>query len=145
MEKNYQSLVNNRIFLGGASDVEAMVKNEGVEVIVDLRAEATECAYPSDNVQWIQVPLGDNAEGPQDKLFEQAINHVVEAYNSGKKVGFHCGGGKGRTGAIAIGTLLNLGLSTTIDEAEKMAQSIRPVIQVRPPQREALEKLYKKN
>jgi protein-tyrosine phosphatase len=142
MEKNYQSLVDNRIFLGGASDVEDMVKNEGVEVIVDLRAEASGCAYPSENVQWIQIPLGDNADGPQDKLFEQAIQHVVGAYNSGKKVGFHCGGGKGRTGAVAIGTLLTLGLSHTIDEAEKLAQSIRPVIQLKQPQREALEKLY---
>lgn len=94
------------------------------------------------DVEWIQVPLGDNAEGPQDQLFQQAINHVVEAYNQGKKVGFHCGGGKGRTGAVAIGTLITLGKSQTIEEAEKLAQSIRPVLNVRPPQREALEKIF---
>lgn len=142
MEKNYQSLVDNRIFFGGASDVEAMVNNEGVEVIVDLRGEATECAYPGAEAEWIKVPLGDHAEGPQDELFRQAIQHVVEAYNSGKKVGFHCGGGKGRTGAVAAGTLITLGLCETIDEAEQKARSIRPVIQIRPPQREALEKLF---
>lgn len=144
MEKNYQSLIENRIFLGGASDVEAMVKNEGIEVIVDLRGEATECAYPDARAEWIKVPLGDNAEGPQDELFQQAIQHVVEAYNSGKKVGFHCVGGKGRTGAVAVGTLLSLGLAKSIDEGEQMAQTIRPVIQVKKPQREALEKLFNK-
>ncbi|MDQ0876592.1 protein-tyrosine phosphatase [Paenibacillus sp. V4I3] len=144
MQKNYQALVEDKIYFGGASDVKDMVKNEGVEVIVDLRGEATECAYPAGNVEWLQVPLGDNAEGPQDQLFEQAINHVVEAYRGGKKVGFHCGGGKGRTGAVAIGTLLALGKSQTIEEAERLAQSIRPVVSIKQPQREALEKLFNK-
>lgn len=108
------------------------------------RSTATECAYPAGNVEWLQVPLVDNAEGPQDQLFQQAINHVVEAYRGGKKVGFHCGGGKGRTGAVAIGTLLALGKSQTIEEAEKLAQSIRPVVSIKQPQREALEKLFNK-
>lgn len=45
------------------------------------------------------------------ELFQQAINQVVEAYRSGKKVGFHCGGGSGRTGAVAVGTLTTLGKS----------------------------------
>ncbi|CAN7201978.1 dual specificity protein phosphatase family protein [Paenibacillus sp. LjRoot153] len=144
MEKNYQALVEDKIFFGGAADVEDMIKNENVEVIVDLRGEATECAYPAAGVEWLQVPLGDNAEGPQDQLFQQAIDHVVEAFKSGKKVGFHCGGGKGRTGAVAIGTLLALGKSQTIEEAEKLAQSIRPVVSIKQPQREALEKLFNK-
>lgn len=144
MPKNYQALIEDKIFFGGASDVEDMVKNENVEVIVDLRGEATECAFPAGNVEWIQVPLGDNAERPQDQLFQQAIDHVVEAYKSGKKVGFHCGGGKGRTGAVAIGTLITLGKSQSIEEAEKIAQSIRPIVNVRAPQREALEKIFNK-
>ncbi|WP_397386648.1 protein-tyrosine phosphatase family protein [Paenibacillus roseipurpureus] len=144
MQKNYQALIDDQVFFGAAADVEAMVKNENVEVIVDLRGEATECAYPGGNVEWLQVPLGDNAEGPQDVLFKQAIQHVVDAYKSGKKVGFHCGGGKGRTGAVAVGTLIELGKSANIEEAEKLAQSIRSVVNIRPPQREALEKLYDK-
>lgn len=142
MAKNYQALHEDKIFFGGAADVEDMVKNEGVEVVVDLRGEATECAYPDANVEWIQVPLGDNAEGPQDVLFQQAINHVVEAYRAGKKVGFHCGGGSGRTGAVAVGTLIALGKSQSIDEAEALAKSIRPKVNVKPPQREALEKIF---
>ncbi len=141
-EKNYQSLHENKIFMGGASDVESMVKNEGVEVVVDLRGEATGCAYPEANVDWIQVPLGDNAEGPQDELYQKAINHVLEAYRSGKKVAFHCGGGSGRTGAVAAGTLISLGESKNLDEAEHKAKSIRPKINIKPPQREALEKLF---
>ncbi|MFC4779271.1 dual specificity protein phosphatase family protein [Paenibacillus sp. GCM10023252] len=142
MQKNYQNLVEDKVFFGGAADVEDMVKNEGIEIVVDLRGEATECAYPDESLTWIQVPLGDNAEGPQDQLFKQAIDHIVEAYKSGKKVGFHCGGGSGRTGAVAVGTLIELGKSHSIDEAEALAKSIRPKVNVKPAQREALEKLY---
>ncbi|WP_308633836.1 protein-tyrosine phosphatase family protein [Paenibacillus silvisoli] len=141
-EKKYHALYDNMIFMGGATDVEAMVKNEGVEVIVDLRAEATECAYPEAGVKWIQVPLGDNAEGPQDELFKQAINHVLEAYKSGKKVGFHCGGGSGRTGAVAAGTLIALGEAKSVVEAELKAKSIRSKINIKPQQQEALIKIF---
>jgi hypothetical protein len=38
--------------------------------------------------------------------------------------------------------LIELGMGQTIEEAKKMAQSIRPVIHIRTPQREALERLY---
>lgn len=144
MQKNYHNLIDEQIFFGGAADVKDMVNNEGVEVIVDLRGEATECADPTAHVEWIQVPLGDHAEAPQDELFEQAINHVVEAYKSGKKVGFHCGGGGGRAGAVAAGTLIKLGKTQTIAEAEAMAKSIRPKVNIKPPQREALEKIFNK-
>ncbi|WP_214629607.1 protein-tyrosine phosphatase family protein [Paenibacillus agaridevorans] len=143
MQKNYHNLVDDKIFFGGAADVEDMFRNEGIEVVVDLRAEATECSYFNESLKWIQVPLGDNAEEPQDQLFKQAVSHVVEAYKAGKKVGFHCGGGSGRTGAVAVGTLIELGKSQTIDEAEDLAKSIRPKVNIKPPQRAALEKLYK--
>jgi protein-tyrosine phosphatase len=145
MQKNYQNLIEDKIFFGGASDVSDMVKNEGVELIVDLRAEATEWADPNAKVDWIKIPLGDNAEGPQDELFQKAINCVVEAYKSGKKVGFHCAGGGGRAGAIAAGTLITLGKAKTLDEAEAMAKSIRPKVNIKPPQREALEKIFDGN
>jgi len=37
--KNYQELVNNRIYIGGADDVEDLMKNEKIDIIFDLRAE----------------------------------------------------------------------------------------------------------
>lgn len=141
-EKNYQALIEDKIFFGGAADVEAMVKNEGVEVVVDLRGEATGCAYPDAGVEWIQIPLGDNATASQEKLFKKAIDEVVGAYKAGKKVAFHCGGGKGRTGTAATGALIELGEAATIEEAEAKAKSIRKVIDLKPAQRESLLKLY---
>jgi len=42
--------------MGAAADVEAMVKNETIDVIVDLRGDATACAYPGARAEWIQIP-----------------------------------------------------------------------------------------
>ncbi|MEX1031094.1 MAG: dual specificity protein phosphatase family protein [Paenibacillaceae bacterium] len=128
--------------MGAASDVEAMVKNEGIEVVVDLRGEATECAYPEAQVEWIQIQLGDNAEQPQTEGFKQAIQAVTDAYRDNKKVAFHCAGGRGRTGAVAAGVLIQLGLAASIDEAEAKSKSIREIINIKPAQREALNKIY---
>ncbi|MFB6367768.1 tyrosine-protein phosphatase [Paenibacillus elgii] len=55
---------------------------------------------------------------------------------------FHCGGGKGRTGTVAAGTLLALGISDRIEEAEATAKNIRSVIDIKPVQKEALMKLF---
>ncbi|WP_025691135.1 protein-tyrosine phosphatase family protein [Paenibacillus zanthoxyli] len=142
MTKTYQALVEDKIYFGGAQDVEQMVKEEGVEVVVDLREEAEECAYPVDTVQWIKVPLGDHATEPEGELFRTAIQEVVGAYRAGKKVAFHCGGGKGRTGTVAVGTLRELGLAESLEEAEKQAKAIRPIIAVKPKQWEALRAIY---
>jgi protein-tyrosine phosphatase len=57
-------------------------------------------------------------------------------------VAFHCGGGSGRTGAVAAGTLIALGEAKGIDEAEVKAKNIRSKINIKPPQRESLQKLY---
>lgn len=142
MDKKYHALYKDRIFMGGATDVEEMVKNEGVQVVVDLREEATEFASTDPNVRWVKIPLGDNATETEETLFEKAIDEVVHAYQNGQKVAFHCGGGKGRTGTVAIGTLLALGEAKTINEAEEMAKHIRNIINIHPIQRESLEKIF---
>lgn len=140
--KSYQALVDDNIFFGGAADVESMIEREGVEVVVDLRGEAEKPAFSNPDVQWIQIALGDNTITNQDVLFKQAIDEVVNAYKSGKKVAFHCNGGRGRTGAVAAGVHLTLGLSTTLQEAEEKVKDIRPAVNIKPAQREALEKLF---
>lgn len=142
MSESYHALIEGKIFFGGAKDVQSMVEQEKVDLIVDLREESEGCAYPHAGTEWVKVPLGDEAEFPQEELLKQAVRHVAEAYRSGRKVGFHCGGGRGRTGAVAVGTLMELGLAATLEEAEAKAKSIRPVIKVKPAQWEALHLLY---
>lgn len=119
-----------------------MVINEGVEVVVDLREETTECAYPTDHVRWVKVPLDDNTKENEAGLFEKAINEDVGVYNDGKKVVFHWGRGKGRTGTAATGVLLEIGLAKSVDDAESKAKSIRNIIDIKPMQKELLKKIY---
>ncbi|CAM4404599.1 tyrosine-protein phosphatase [Paenibacillus alkaliterrae] len=142
MSKAYHELIPGKIYMGGAQDVQTMVDNEGVVVVVDLREEAEQCAAVGDALKWIKVPLGDEANEPQEKLLHTAIKAVVESYKEGKKVAFHCGGGKGRTGTVAYGTLLELGLANTIEDAEQQAKSIRSILNIKPAQRKSLEAIY---
>lgn len=142
MTKPYHELIAGRIYCGGAQDVQQMVDEDQVAVVVDLRAESTACAAEHSELVWVQIPLSDHADQPEDDLFREAIVAVVEAYRLGQKVAFHCGGGKGRTGTVAAGVLLELGLCQTLVEAEAMAKSIRPVINIKPDQRLSLARLY---
>lgn len=142
MNKTYHELIPGRIYMGGAQDLQTMVDNEGIEVVVDLREESKQCAADGVGLNWIKVPLGDEANEPQEELLYQAIKAVVESFKEGKKVAFHCGGGKGRTGTVAYGTLLELGLASTIEDAEQQAQNIRSVLSIKPAQRKSLEAIY---
>lgn len=142
MEKQYHALIEERIYFGGAKDVEQIANEENIDVVVDLREESTGCAASQSDLIWIQIPLGDHALVPESDLFKSAIDAVVSAYREGKKVAFHCGGGRGRTGTVAAGVLLELGLCATLEEAEAKAKSIRPILSIKPEQRVALEQIY---
>ena len=136
--KNYQELVKDRIYIGGADDVEEMMKNEKVDIIFDLRAEA-----PTEESKYNRVhsPIVDDADR-QDESVKKSIDHVMNAYHEGKNIYFHCQGGSNRTGTVAIGTLLALGKASTIEEAEEMAKNARPKISVKPEMKEALKRIY---
>ena len=135
MTKNYHELIKDRIYIGGADDVKEMMRNEKADVIFDLQAEAPEADYDR-----IHSPIVDDAEN-QDESIKQSIEHVVNAYNEGKKVYFHCAGGSNRTGTVAIGSLLSLGKAKTIEEAEEMAKAARPKINVKPEMKDSLQRL----
>ncbi|MBT2730921.1 dual specificity protein phosphatase family protein [Bacillus sp. ISL-75] len=136
--KNYNELIKNRIYFGGADDVKDMMENEKADVIFDLRAESHE---NKSGYERIHSPIVDDAEH-QDESIKKSIDHVVNAYNEGKKVYFHCGGGSTRAGTVAVGTLLSLGKAKTIDEAEEMAKAARPKVNVKPQMKEALQRIY---
>ncbi len=138
--KAYQSLQEGNLFIGAASDAEAMVSEEGCEVIVDLRAEALTPSVQGEGVAYIHIALADQTEDQEEKL-KQAIEHVVEAYNDGKKVGFHCAGGRSRAGSVAVGVLVALGLADKLEDAEEKVRSVRPEVQVHPALKASLMKL----
>lgn len=138
--KNYHELIKDRIFIGGADDVKEALKNEKIDVVFDLRAES-----PNEDSEYnrIHSPIVDDA-ADQEESIENSIEQVVNAYNEGLNVYFHCQGGSNRTGTVAIGTLLALGKASTIEEAEETAKQARPKINVKPEMKEALKRIYPK-
>ncbi|MCM3594199.1 dual specificity protein phosphatase family protein [Metabacillus idriensis] len=136
--KNYHELIKNRIYIGGADDAQDMMNNEKADIVFDLRAEA-----PNHKPEYnrIHSPIVDDAD-QQDESVKEAIEQVVNAYNEGKKIYFHCAGGSNRTGTVAIGTLLELEQAKTIEEAENIAKTARPKINVKPEMKETLKRLY---
>jgi protein-tyrosine phosphatase len=134
----YQELIPKRIYIGGADAIPELLKKEKIDVVYDLRAENTEGDYDYNRKH---QPIVDNAEH-QDESVKQAIDEVINAYESGKNVYFHCSGGKNRTGTVAIGTLLKLGEAKSIEEAEAKAKGIRDVIKVNPEMKAALGRLF---
>jgi len=138
LTKNYHELLKDRIYIGGADDVKDMLENEKVDIVFDLRAEA-----PKEEVKYNRVhsPIVDDI-AQQDESVKKSINHVVNAYNEGKNVYFHCQGGSNRTGTVAIGTLLALEKASTIEEAEEMAKTARPKINVKSEMKEALKRTF---
>lgn len=138
MTKSYQELVKDRIFIGSADDIYDVIENENVDVAFDLRAEAFK---KETTFNWIHSPIVDEATA-QEVSIKKSIDQVIDAYHAGKNVYFHCQGGSNRTGTVAIGTLLELGKARSIDEAEKIANEVRPKIKVKPEMKEALKKIY---
>lgn len=138
-EKSYQSLMEN-VFIGGADQVKEAHTNEDLDVIIDLRAETDNL---EDNLPRIHMPIVDDA-AKQDESVKAAIEYVVQAQKEGKKVYFHCSGGRNRTGTVAMGTLLQMGKVNTVDEAERLATSIRPEIKVKQELKEVLHNMYEK-
>ena len=72
MEKQYHALIEDRIYFGGANDVQQMADEEHIDVVVDLREESTGCAASQPHLTWMQIPLGDHALVPESDLFKES-------------------------------------------------------------------------
>ena len=136
--KPYKALVTDRIFFGGVDAIDELMANEKIDVIYDLRAEI-DGPLPSDIS--IHQPLLDN-ESEQDNSIREAVDKVMKAYKEGKNIYFHCNTGRGRGGTLAAATLIELGKAETVEEAELMAQAIRPETNIKPAFKESLNRLY---
>ena len=135
--KNYQALVDERIFVGGIDDVTNVIENEKIDVVYDLRAEVSQ---PSSDISKHQ-PIVDDGEF-QDESIRTGVKQIVQDYQDGKKIFFHCNTGRGRAGTMAVATLLELRLANTIEEAEEKVKMIRPEIDVKPQLKESLKRIY---
>jgi len=142
MPHEYDELIPGSIYMGAAADISEAVSNEGIQTVVDLRHESQRCASDAEGVNWIKVPLGDNSPTAEAELFDEAINHVIAEYRAGRKVMFHCGLGRGRTGTVAAGVLRRLGEAQNLVDAERQAKAIRPQLSIQQVQHEALRQIF---
>lgn len=140
-EKSYHALIPN-LYMCGAKDVYQLIQEQGIDVVVDLRAEVDPAELIPLNVTRIHAPLEDHAEGTEESQMKEAIQAVVTHHKAGKKVAFHCGAGRGRTGAVAVGTLMELKLASDIDEALSKAREARSILKMNEIQRATLMRLY---
>ena len=83
--KNYQALVDERIFVGGVADVSNVIENEKIDVVYDLRAEVSQ---PSSEISKHQ-PIVDDGEF-QDESIRTGVKQIIQDYQEGKKIFFHC-------------------------------------------------------
>ncbi|MFB9759315.1 protein-tyrosine phosphatase family protein [Ectobacillus funiculus] len=140
---NYNELVKGKVYIGGVDDIQDAVKGHGVTDVFDLRENGTEPeGFPKEATRHA-YPIVEDTEG-QDESVQRAIAAVREAVNQGKKVYFHCSGGKNRTGTVATGLLLELGHASNVEDAEKQAKEVRSVIDVKPELKNVLNRLYAK-
>lgn len=137
---NYNELIPGKIYIGGAEAANEVVQNEKVDVIYDLRAEAKERGELSTS-ESISLPLVEDGEG-QANTIKKVAHQIVEDFDAGKSVYFHCQGGSGRTGTVAAAVLLEMGRASTVEDAIQQVQSVRDSVKVKPEFQEALLSIY---
>ena len=137
MTKTYQALIDNRLFIGGVSDVSEAIGDEKIDVVYDLRAEVKD---PASDISKHQPIVNDGAF--QDESIRTGVKQIVQDYQEGKNIFFHCNTGRGRAGTMAIATLMELRLADTVEEAEAKVKMIRPEVDVKPQLKEALKRIY---
>ena len=137
IEKNYQALLDDRIFIGGVADVSSAIEEEKIDVVYDLRAEV---AASSSEISKHQPIVDDGAF--QDESIRTGVKQIVQDYQDGKKIFFHCNSGRGRAGTMAVATLMELRLADTIEEAEARVKMVRPEVDVKPQFKDALKRIY---
>lgn len=138
MSKNYQALIPDRIFIGGADAIPELLDNEKIDMVYDLRAENKEGAYEYPRTH---LPMYDD-DSQQDESVQKALEEVERAYDDGKNIYFHCSTGRTRTGTLAAGTLLKLGKAESVEEAKVKAREVREVLNLDSKLITSLERIF---
>ncbi|WP_410512290.1 tyrosine-protein phosphatase [Paenibacillus sp. BR2-3] len=138
---NYHELIQNKVYIGGENDLTEALREQDITDVFDLRDKGSEVEGFPAKVTRHHYPIVEDKSG-QEASVKAAIQAVKEAVDSGKSVYFHCSGGRNRTGTVATGLLLELGLVSTVEEAEGLAKEKRPDINIKQEMRDLLKGFY---
>lgn len=140
----YHELLKGKVYIGGVDDIPEVVAEQNISDVYDLRDNGKEPeGFPKEATRH-HYPIVEDEVG-QEASVQGAIQAVKDAVNNNKKIYFHCSGGRNRTGTVAVGLLIELGLASSVQEAEATAKAIRPDISIKPDMRDALKGIYKSN
>lgn len=143
MEKNYDVLVEDRLFFGGAKDAEAAFAQESVNIVIDVRVQGLSTQEQQTvPYSYKHLPIADE-EIEVAPSIQQVAKEIASAFEDGQKVYIHCGSGGGRAGVAAAAVLMELGMANSLEEAEAAVKKARPQVSIRPKMEEALQQLYK--
>lgn len=138
---NYHALIPGKVYIGGENSLLEALKEQEITDVFDLRDTGTKAeGFPAE-VTRHHFPIVEDESG-QEGSVQAAIQAVTAAVNDGKTVYFHCAGGRNRTGTVATGLLMELGLASTVDEAEALAKEQRPDINIKQEMRDMLKEFY---
>lgn len=96
--------------------------------------------YKEGGINTYSYPIDDYSIPSDMRSYAGVIDRLIKILQSGSSIAVHCHGGHGRTGLIAVGTVIRLGNS--VDKAYKYVNSIRSVIDT-PQQMKFLEEYSK--
>lgn len=143
MGKDYDVLVKDQLFFGGAKDAESAFTQESVDVVIDVRVQGLS---PQDQetvpYSYKHMPIADEDSEVASSI-QRVAQEVAMAYETGQKVYVHCGSGGGRAGVAATAILMELGMAESLEAAEAAVKKARPEVTIRPKMEDALQKLYK--
>ncbi|HJV46438.1 MAG TPA: dual specificity protein phosphatase family protein [Bacillota bacterium] len=138
----YNALVPAKIYIGSENDAQDMVDVAGCQVIIDLRDESDKPAFSSQAAKWIHIGLKDHITGQEEQI-KKAVDTVVNVYKEGKVIGIHCASGVCRTGTVACGVLIELGICKKIKEALEYVEISRNKTSLHPNLKKTLQNLYR--
>ncbi|ASA19876.1 protein-tyrosine phosphatase family protein [Paenibacillus donghaensis] len=138
---NYHALIEDKVYIGGENALLEALQEQEITDVFDLRDTGTRAEGFPDDVTRHHYPIVEDTSG-QENSVRAAIQAIKEAVNQGKSVYFHCAGGRNRTGTVATGVLLELGLASTVEEAEELAKQKRPDINIKQEMRDVLHGFY---
>ena len=137
MERNFDEVLANRLYVGSAASAEQAIDEQLVTSVFDVRVKGRQEAVP---YSYTHSPIEEQNEASTIKHGAERIATQIAA---GQSVYIHCGSGTGRAAVMAAATLMELGQCPSIDEAIEAIQEKRTGANFKPNMVEALRSLYK--